>query len=89
MRFVGSPFIFQFASVAEGVSMISPKAAVAVGDAVFFMDNRGFYVYRGSVERLPCTVLDYVLSNLNTAQTGKVFAASNPDYSEVMWPLTT
>ena len=85
MRFVGSPFIFQFASVAEGVSMISPKAAVAVGDAVFFMDNRGFYVYRGSVERLPCTVLDYVLSNLNTSQTGKVFAASNPDYSEVMW----
>ena len=85
MRFVGSPFIFQFASKAEGISMISPKAAVAVGDAVFFMDNKGFYVYKGSVERLNCTVLDYVLSNINTSQTGKVFAASNPDYSEVMW----
>ena len=85
MRFVGAPFIFQFGSVAEGVSMISPRAAVAIGDSVFFMDNRGFYVYNGSVQRLECAVLDFVLSNINIEQLGKVFAASNPDFSEVMW----
>ena len=63
MRFVGAPFIYSFSPVAENVSMISPKAGVAAADSVFFMDE-GFYVYRGSVQRLPCTVLDHVFSNL-------------------------
>ena len=70
MRFVGAPFIYSFTPVAENVSMISPNAAIAAADSVFFMDREGFYVYRGSVQRLPCSVLDHVLmaSSLTRAQ---------------------
>jgi hypothetical protein len=85
MRFVGAPFIYSFSPVAENVSMISPKAGVAAADSVFFMDREGFYVYRGSVQRLPCTVLDYVFSNLQFDQRFKIFATTNPDDSEVTW----
>ena len=85
MRFVGAPFIYSFTPVAENVSMISPKAAIAAADAVFFMDREGFYVYRGSVQRLPCSVLDYVFSNIQFEQRHKIFAVSNPDDSEVTW----
>lgn len=85
MRFVGAPFIYSFTPVAENVSMISPKAAIAAADAVFFMDREGFYVYRGSVQRLPCSVLDYVFSNVQFEQRHKIFAVSNPDDSEVTW----
>jgi len=85
MRFSGSPFIFQFTVVNEGISLISPKAAANAGGAVYFMDRGGFYVYTGSVQRLPCTVLDYVISNLNIDQSFKVFASTNVDHNEVTW----
>jgi len=85
MRFIGSPFIFQFSVVNEGISMVSPKAAVNAGGAVYFMDRGGFYVYTGSIQPIPCSVLDYVFSNLNIGQAFKVFATTNVDHSEVTW----
>ena len=85
MRFIGSPFIFQFTVVNEGISMISPKAAVNAGGAVFFMGRGGFYSYTGSVQPIDCSVLDYVFSNLNQGQSYKVFATTNPDHNEVTW----
>lgn len=85
MRYIGTPFIYSFNPVAENISMISPNAAVTAADAVFFMDREGFYVYRGSVQRLPCSVLDYVFTNIQMGQRFKVFAVSNPDDSEVTW----
>jgi len=85
MRYIGVPFVYSFNPVAENISMISPNAAVTAADAVFFMDREGFYVYRGSVQRLPCSVLDYVFTNIQMGQRYKVFAVSNPDDSEVTW----
>ena len=85
MRFIGSPFIFQFSVVNEGISMVSPKAAVNAGGAVYFMDRGGFYAYTGSIQPIPCSVLDYVFSNLNIGQAFKVFATTNVDHSEVTW----
>nr|BAR25633.1 constituent protein [uncultured Mediterranean phage uvMED] len=85
MRFIGAPFVYSFSPVAENVSIISPKAGIAAADAVFFMDREGFYVYRGAVQRLPCSVLDYVFSNLQFDQRFKIYATTNPDDSEVTW----
>ena len=85
MRFSGKPFVYQFDVINEGLSMISPNAATNAGDMVFFMDRGGFYFYNGSIQRLTCTVLDYVFSNLNKDQEYKVFATTSVDFSEVYW----
>lgn len=85
MRFVGEPFVFSFTEVAEGPSLIAPNAAVSANNRVYFMDSGGFYIYSGSAEKIPCTVLDYVLSDLNQDQSFKVFAAVNNIANEVMW----
>ena len=85
MRFVGAPFVFSFNEVAHGPSLISPNAAVNANNQVYFMDNSGFYSYSGSAQRLPCTVLDYVLSDLNQGQAFKVFGAVNDSANEIMW----
>lgn len=85
MRYVGAPFIYSFNPVAENTSFIGPNAAVAVGDAVYFMDRGGFYVYTGAVQRIPCTVHRYVFDAINKTQGFKVFAGSNQDFSEVIW----
>lgn len=85
MRFVGEPFIFSFTEVATGPSLISPNAAVNANNRVYFMDRGGFYVYSGSAQRLPCTVLDYIYSDLNLNQAYKCFAASIENKNEVIW----
>lgn len=85
MRFVGAPFVYSFSPVAENVSLISPNAAASAADSVFFMDREGFYVYRGAVQRLPCSVLNYVFSNIQFDQRFKIFAVANPDDTEVTW----
>jgi len=85
MRFVGSPFIFQFSTLSTDISMISPKAAVNARGVVYFMDKGNFYTYNGAVQPLQCSVLDYVFSNINLSQAYKVFAAENNAHSEVTW----
>ena len=85
MRFVGAPFIFQFTTISSDMSMISPNAAVNARGNVYFMDKTGFYVYNGAVQQIPCSVQDFVLSNLNVSQAYKVFAAENNAFSEIIW----
>ena len=85
MRFVGSPFYFSFNEIASGIGMIAPKAGVAIGNIVYFMDDGAFYRASGNVERLPCTVLDYVFSDINKSARFKIFAANNIEHSEILW----
>ena len=85
MRFVGSPFVYSFTEVAEGFSLIGPNASVNADNKVYFMDRGGFYVYSGAVQRLPCTVLDHVLSNLNLDQAHKIHAGINANANEIIW----
>ena len=85
MRFVGDPFVFSFIEVASGPSLISPNSAASANNKVFFMDRGGFYVYSGSVQRLPCTVLDYIFSDINLGQQFKCFAASIESSNEIIW----
>ena len=85
MRFVGPDDIFSFALVASNTSIIGFNAAVTVGDRTFWMGRNNFYVYAGRLQVIPCTVLDHVFSNINTAQNFKFFAASNKLFDEIFW----
>ena len=85
MQFLGPPFTFGLTEISRNVTIASPNAAVAVNDFVFWMGSKEFYVYSGTVARLPCTVLDYVFSDFNRDQIGKVTAGHNSSYGEVWW----
>ena len=85
MQFLGPPFVFGINTVSENITTASPMCAVAVNDSVFWMGRNEFYVYSGAVERLPCTVRDYVFSDFNEDQIEKVSAATNSSFSEVWW----
>lgn len=85
MQYLGDPFTFGVNLISENISVASPNAAVAIDDNVFWMGTNEFYVYQGSVQRIPCTVRDYVFDNFNEAQRAKSFAAANTSYSEVWW----
>lgn len=85
MQFLGAPFTFGINTVSENITIASPLAAIAVEDNVFWMGAEEFYVYGGAVQRLPCTVRDFVFSNINSSQLEKVTAGTNTAFSEVWW----
>ena len=85
MQFIGPPFTFGINLISSNISIASPKAAVAVDDAVYWMGAAEFYSYTGAVQRIPCTVRDHVFDDFNTGQSDKVVAGSNISFSEVWW----
>ena len=85
MQFLGPPFTFGVQMISENTTIRSPQAAVAVDDTVFWMGVQEFYVYSGSVKKLPCSVKDHVFSDFNADQAEKVIAGVNSSFGEIWW----
>ena len=85
MQFLGPPFTFGVTAISENITIAGPNAAIAVDDNVFWMGRSEFYVFSGTVQRLPCMVRDYVFSDLNENQLEKINVALNTEHSEVWW----
>ena len=83
MNFIGPPLTFSLNLINEGAGLIGPKAAVNSPKGVFFMSKKGFYIYNGAVQKLPCSVQDYVFSDLDEEQAYKCFAGLNEEFSEI------
>ena len=85
LRFIGPPFTFGIQQLASNTTIISPQAAAAVEDSVFWMGNDNFYVYAGQTQAIPCTVRDKIFLNFNYQQQEKVVAGVNSQWGEVFW----
>ena len=85
MQFIGAPFTFGLNLVNENVGLISPNGMINAPDGVYWMARDGFYTYSGSVKRLVCSVLNYVLDDINNTQSFKTLAFTNREFNEVGW----
>lgn len=84
MNFIGPPLTFAVNLVNEGAGLIGPKAAVNAPSGVFFASKTGFYVYTGAVNKLPCSVQEYVFEDLDLGQAFKCHMGLNSEFGE-MW----
>lgn len=85
MQFIGAPFTFGVNLINQNVGLIGPNGAINAPDGVYWMTRDGFYVYNGSVQRLSCSVLNYVIDDFNQSQSFKTFAFTNREFNEVGW----
>jgi len=83
MTFIGPPLTFALNLINEGAGLIGPKAAANAPNGVYFMSKNAFYFYNGSVQKLPCSVQDYVFQDLNLGQAFKCHTVVNAEFSEV------
>jgi hypothetical protein len=92
MQFVGPPFTFSIRQVGSNCGTIGQHAMVFVDTNVYWMsDEGGFFVYDGSVKKMPCLVEDFVFKttgsnpglNFNAGQ--QVYAAHNSLFNEIIW----
>ena len=85
MQFVGPPFTFAVNLINEGTGLLGPKAAVTAPQGIYWMSYNNFYLYNGSVQTVPCTVHNYVFSDINLGQSFKIHAFTIADKNEVGW----
>ena len=85
MQFVGPPFTFAVNLINQATGLIGPKAAITADSGIYFMSYGSFYVYNGTVEKLPCSVQSYVFSDLNNGQAYKIHGFSNSENNEIGW----
>ncbi len=85
MRFIGPPFTFGLSQLASNITIMSPNAAVATEDVVYWMGIDNFYVYAGQTQQLPCSVKQKVFGDFNTAESDKVTSGINSEFSEIFW----
>jgi hypothetical protein len=85
VQFVGAPYTFGTALLADNIRIAGPNTAIGVNDLVFWMGQENFYVYDGRVTPIPCSVRDYVFSDMNRNQSFKFHAGSLASQSEIWW----
>ena len=85
-QFIGGTLVYSFLLVGENCGAISRRAVVlADGGSAFWMGNNSFFRYDGSVIPIPCTVQDYVFSDLNIEQVSLIHAVQYVEANEVTW----
>jgi len=85
IQFIGPPFTFGTALLGDNVRIAGPNAVVSVNDSVFWMGQENFYRYDGRIQPIPCTVRDYIFSDINRNQSFKIYCGSLASQTEVWW----
>jgi hypothetical protein len=85
MSFIGPPFIFGFRQLGNDCGAVGLNSAMVIDDVAYWMSDGQFFRYTGSVQEIPCPVLNHVFDNINKAQYSQVYSAQNSNFSEVIW----
>lgn len=84
-QYLGPPYTFGFQQLGANCGCIGPHAAADVSGLAFWMGKEAFYLFDGTVKKLPCTVQDYVFKDINLVQGQKVHVGINTQFNEVTW----
>jgi hypothetical protein len=85
MQYLGPPFVWGFTLLADNISLVSPNAVATAAGVVYWMGVDKFYMYAGRVETLPCSVRQFVFTDINRDQEAQFFASTNEGFSEIWW----
>lgn len=87
MEYVGGQAIFRFTKITSSSSILTQTSLIELDGVYYWVGNDKFYVSDGtSVKVLPNdTNLNWFFDNLNRQNSGKVWAAKNTKFNEIMW----
>jgi hypothetical protein len=85
MQYVGPPYTFGFSQLGTNCGLVGPHAVADVNGVAMWMGLGAFYVFDGTVKKIPCTIQDYVFKDLNRVQNTKIHIGVNSEYNEVTW----
>ena len=89
LQFIGPPFTFGLNQLGRNCGLLGQHAAVVVRDVAYWMGQNAFFVFDGTVKKLPCTVDDFVFENIDLTQSDQIFAGVNTEFAEIIWFYVT
>ena len=89
LQFIGPPFTFGLNQLGRNCGLLGQHSAVVVRDVAYWMGQNAFFVFDGTVKKLPCTVDDFVFENLDLTQSDQIFAGVNTEFAEIIWFYVT
>jgi len=89
MKHVGAPFTFGFEQVGTNCGLIGMNAVVEIDGVAYWMSNKGFFLFDGTVKSLSCSIEDYVYDDIDTTKGQQICAAINNLFTEVIWYYPT
>ena len=88
MQFIGPPFTFGLRQLGQNCGIIGSHAGVDLNGISYWMSQDSFYLFDGSVKKLPCTVEQFVFNNINITGSENAFAGHNGEFNEILWFYT-
>ena len=85
MQYVGAPYVWSVQILADNISLIGQNAVTTVNNVTYWMGTDKFYIYSGRVDTLPCSLRQYVYSDINLNEASQFFAGTNEGYNEIWW----
>ena len=85
MQFIGPPFTFGLRQLGQNCGAIGSHAAVDINGISYWMSQDSFFLFDGSVKKLPCTVEQFIFNNINITGAENAFAGHNGEFNEIMW----
>lgn len=85
MTYVGPPYGYGFSLVGTSFDIIGPNSKIVSGSIAYWMGSDNFYMYDGKIQVLPCSVRDYVFSDLSVGDGSRVYCSSDSGNNEIYW----
>ena len=85
MQFIGPPYTFGFSQLGTNCGCVGAHAAIDVNGIALWMGKEAFFVFDGTVKKIPCTVQEYVFKDMNLIQASKFHVGVNSLFNEVTW----
>ena len=85
MQYLGPPYVWGFQILEDNISIAGPNAVATANNVTYWMGMDKFFVYSGRVQTLPCTLREYVFTDINLSQAYQFNAGTNEGYNEVWW----
>ena len=85
LQFIGPPFTFGLRQLGQNCGIVGIHAGVDINGVSYWMSQVSFFLFDGSVKKLPCTVEQFIFNNLNVTGAENAFAGHNGEFNEIMW----
>ena len=85
LQYLGTAEVFGLQELSHNISIIGPNALVGSNNITYWMGRDRFYTYSGRVDTLPCTIRQYIFTDLNYEQSALIFAGVNNKFTEIIW----
>jgi hypothetical protein len=85
MQYLGPPYVWGINLLMDNISIISPNSAITINNVTYWMGTDKFYMYSGRVETLPCTLRQFIFTDINEEQISQVVCGANQGYNEIWW----